>query len=449
MDRIKSNEHSKSQSTQHKKVYYQSLGCKVNRYETDAIRTLFEKRGFVTTDNPRDCDVHVINTCTVTAEADRKSGQMIRRARRLAPKAIIAAMGCRVQTKGKRDCADVCVGTVDRTSLVFQVAGRIDEAEWVPPERRFPDLLTTQEYEEFGSVVSREGTRAFVKIQDGCNNYCSYCIIPYARGPSRSRRPENVLDELRRLGEAGYREAVLTGIDLGSYGREWGDGSCLLFRLLEEADRIHSIRRIRIGSVEPNMIDERLVRVLAGADHFCRHLHISLQSGSDAVLERMNRKYTTAGFSRAVSLLRASMPDLVLTTDIIAGFPAETDEEHEESLRYCESIGFSKIHVFPYSVRNGTAAAKMNPRVSFEKRNKRKDDFLRLSDELFERSAAGMIGKTVCVLVEEKKNDGECVGYSGGYFRVRFVSGKRAMPGYESSVRIVGYDQGILTGIEQ
>ncbi|MBN1891498.1 MAG: tRNA (N(6)-L-threonylcarbamoyladenosine(37)-C(2))-methylthiotransferase MtaB [Clostridiales bacterium] len=448
MSKTQNFERSRSRSIQGKKVYYQSLGCKVNRYETDAIRTLFEKRGFLTTDDPGDCDVHVINTCTVTAEADRKSGQMIRRARKLAPKAIIAVMGCRIQIKGESDCADVCVGTFDRASLADQVIERLDMTEYTSSDREKPYTSSLHEYEEFGPIVSREGTRAFVKIQDGCDNYCSYCIIPYARGPSRSRKKKDVLDEMRRLGDAGYQEVVLTGINLGSYGKEWGEGSNLLLRLLEEADQIKSIRRIRIGSVEPNMIDEEFVRVFAKANHFCRHLHISLQSGSDSVLNRMNRKYTTSGFSRAVALLRSSMPDIVLTTDIIAGFPTETEKEHEESLRYCKSIGFSKIHVFPYSARNGTVAAKLKPQVSVEKRKKRKEDFLCLSDELFVRSAGSMIGKTVRVLVEEKKSDGECIGYSGGYFRVRFVSGERAKTGYESLVRIVGYDQGILTGAE-
>ncbi len=465
MNRVENGHTANNEESNGKKVYYQSLGCKVNSYETDAIRSLFESRGFVTVEEPKECDVYVINTCTVTAEAERKSGQMLRKARKLAPRAIVAAMGCRTEMRGGKDCADVCVGTKNRAALVDrvvrQLAGSQTSLENAANHRdalpessglcadRFSELPEPlNAFEEFGSVISREGTRAFVKIQDGCDSFCSYCIIPYARSHARSRQQQDTIREVRRLGEAGYREIVYTGINLGSYGAEWGSASESLQRLLEETIQIESIQRIRLGSIEPNLVDERFASALAASQKFCRHLHISLQSGSDSVLKRMNRKYGTAQFSHAVSILRAAVPDISLTTDIIVGFPAETDSEHLDSLRFCRTLGFSRIHVFPFSARNGTAASTMQPQVDPGVRNQRTADFLCLSDELAARSSAQMIGKTVCVLVESKRSGGESVGYSREYQRVRFISVQEEEPGRECMVRITGFEKDELVGEE-
>jgi threonylcarbamoyladenosine tRNA methylthiotransferase MtaB len=442
-----------------KKIFCQSLGCKVNSYETDALRSLFEAKGFVTTSEPGECDVYIINTCTVTAEADRKSGQMLRRAAKLAPKAIIAAMGCRIRMRGQSDCADICVGTTDRASLVDLVIERIAESEGTFRRSAVEGSASSSdrhsatdsapehmEYEEFGPVISREGTRAFVKIQDGCDNFCSYCIIPYARGRARSRTAPEILREIRKLGDFGYSEIVLTGINLGAYGKDFEIDEEPLNRLLSEIDRIESIRRIRLGSIEPNMITDRFVQALAGTGKFCRHLHVSLQSGSDTVLKRMNRKYETTDFLSAVERVRARIPDISLTTDIIVGFPAETEEEHRESLLFCEKIGFSKIHVFPYSLRSGTVAATMKPQIDPLDKSRRKAEFLALSQSLFERSAARMIGKTVSVLVETRHKNGVFGGYSRDYFRVRFTSLQAARPGQEIFIRITGVEKEALIG---
>lgn len=424
-----------------KRVYYQTLGCKVNSYETDAIRTLFESRGFITTEKAEECDVYVVNTCTVTAEADRKSRQMLRRAHKLAPHAIVAAMGCLGEIRCIDDLADISVGTKRRSVLVDRVIGRISD--------RACDIFESGgEYEEFGPIVSREGTRAFIKIQDGCDNFCSYCIIPYVRGRARSRTPEEVVREIRRLGEKGYCEVVFTGINLSSYGKQWGLPSEALKSLLNETSRIDSVRRIRLGSLEPNLINENFVAFLSETEKFCRHLHISLQSGSDSVLFRMNRKYGTAEFTRAVSLLRAAMPGISITTDIIVGFPGETDSEHRESIHYCEKTGFSKIHVFPYSVREGTSAARMKLRVDPSVKNQRTREFLALSDRSSEQSLTEMVGKTVSVLVESSIENKRYSGYSRDYHRVCFAASNTPQPGTEHFVRIDGFDKDILLGEE-
>lgn len=429
------------------KVYFQTLGCKVNSYETDAVRILFESRGFRTTTDPRDCDVCVVNTCTVTAEADRKSGQMLRRAKKLAPRAVVAAMGCRTEMRKAIDEADVCVGTVDRAGLVDLVISRLFERSDDPDS-----VLTNEhrsrmaEFEDFGPVISREGTRAFVKIQDGCDNYCSYCIIPYARGRSRSRSEESILHEIRCLGEEGYIEIVLTGINLGAFGKDSENAHDALTRLLKKAESTENIRRIRLGSIEPQMIDEAFVRTIAESSKICRHLHVSLQSGSDSVLLRMNRKYNIKHFAESIALLRESMPNIHLSTDIIVGFPAETESEHRESLLFCEQAGFSKIHVFPYSVRAGTVAADMQPKIDSATKSKRKGDFLRLSEDLHIRAAEEMLGKIVSVLVEEQ-NHGMYSGYSKEYFRVIFSSGSVFESGSEAQVQITGLSDETLTGI--
>jgi threonylcarbamoyladenosine tRNA methylthiotransferase MtaB len=373
--------------------------------------------------------------------------------------------------RGQTDCADVCVGTSDRDSLVDLVMDRLSESEVdlvmdrlseseaarreslderssrLEQSRSAIDLThNSLTYEEFGPVISREGTRAFVKIQDGCDSFCSYCIIPFARGRARSRTEPEILEEIRKLGDSGYSEIVLTGINLWSYGKDLSKEADPLGRLLTRINRIKSIQRIRLGSIEPNMISDRFVRTLSETEKFCRHLHISLQSGSDTVLARMNRKYKTADFRGAVERLISSMPDISLTTDIIVGFPAETEEEHRESILFCEKIGFSRIHVFPYSSRSGTAAAEMKPQIDSDVKSRRKAEFLALSETLFTRSAAQMIGKTLCVLAETVGKSSYFIGYSRNYFRVQFTSSQAVRPGQEYFVRITGAEKEILLG---
>jgi threonylcarbamoyladenosine tRNA methylthiotransferase MtaB len=422
------------------KVFFQTLGCKVNSYETDGVRKLFEEAGFITTQILDDCDICVINTCTVTGEADRKSRQMIRRAKKIAPKAIIAAMGCQIQMNGNVCEADVSSGTLHRSVLVEKSIKKLDSLRNGTASSVQTPVTSTEEreYEEFGSVVSREGTRAFIKIEDGCDNFCSYCVIPYARGRVVSRKPEAIIEEAVRLGSAGFREIVLTGIHICSYGKDWNDCPNALFRLLEELDKIDSISRIRLGSIEPNSLDDRFISKLSEMKKLCPHFHISLQSGSDSILRRMGRRYDTSRYADVVQKLRSSFKELSLTTDIIVGFPGETSVEHTESLKFCEAMQFSKIHVFPFSPRKGTRAAEMLPQIDPDVIAERSKEFLRLSQKMFDTFALEKIGKTADVLFESISGDGSISGYSKDYFKVILPPGSKAAAGSELKVRITG-----------
>lgn len=422
------------------KVYFQTLGCKVNSYETDGVRKLFEEAGFITTQDPSDCDICLINTCTVTGEADRKSRQMIRRAKKISPNAIIAAMGCQIQMSGNLCDADVVSGTKNRSDIVDKAIQKFkslrdgDESYNIAPVTSAESI----EYEEFGPVVSREGTRAFIKIEDGCDNFCSYCVIPYARGRVVSRRHEEIIKEATRLGLAGFREIVLTGIHICSYGKDWNDCPNALFRLLTDLDEIDTISRIRLGSIEPNSLDDLFISKLSEMKKLCPHFHISLQSGSDSMLTRMGRRYDTARYADVAHKLRDSFDELSLTTDIIVGFPGETSAEHRESLDFCETMNFSKIHVFPFSPRKGTRAAEMRQPVDPVVIAERSREFLILSKEMFDTIALNKIGKTADVLFESVSADGCISGYSKDYFRVVLPPGSKAVAGSELTVRIIG-----------
>lgn len=441
-----------------RKVYYQTLGCKVNSYETDGIRKGFEEKGFISTLNFFDADVVVINTCTVTAEADRKSRQMIRRARRLSPGAIIAVMGCHVQMKGNICGADTYVGTGNRETLVQQVLDRLEEngsmqsiieKERSPEHKKMgigPLPRDKSVYQEFGSVISREGTRAFIKIQDGCDNFCSYCIIPYARGRARSRDPDAIIREATLLGEAGYHEIVISGINLCAYGIDLPDTMSGLSELLLRLNSISSIHRIRLGSLEPHMLNSQFILHLKETSKLCPHFHLSLQSGADSVLVRMRRHYTAKEYSRAVERLREAFPGMSLTTDVIAGFPGETDDEHALSLSFCQGMQFAKIHVFPFSTRSGTAAEKMIPKVEKAAISARCADYFRLSQILHNRYADSFVGRMVEVLFEEDTVDGYAVGYTKEYMRVRVPAKEGVFPGKEETVLIEGTMGEMLLG---
>lgn len=436
-----------SLSGEHKgKVYFQTLGCKVNSYETDGVRKLFEEAGFDATQNPEDCDIFVINTCTVTGEADRKSRQMIRRARKTAPRAIIAAMGCQIEMSGNACDADVFSGTGNRALLVLKVIERFNSQSAVTtvPLKTDEAKTVNREYEEFGPVVSREGTRAFIKIEDGCDNFCSYCVIPYARGRVVSRSPEAVIEEAVGLGKAGFKEIVLTGIHICSYGKDMNDCPDLLFRLLTELNKIEPITRIRLGSIEPNSLDDRFIGELAQMKKLCPHFHISLQSGSDSVLRRMGRRYDTSQYAGVIKKLRDLFQTISLTTDIIVGFPGETASEHAESLRFCKAMGFSKIHVFPFSARKGTRAADMKPQIDAKVISERSKEFLCLSEKMFDICARRKIGDTAVVLIESVLEDGSISGYTKDYFKVILAPGSRAAHGAEYAVRIIGQTKDAL-----
>lgn len=411
------------------RVMFQTLGCKVNRYETDAVRQSFEASGFRAENEGEEegCpDVYVLNTCTVTAEADRKSRQMIRRAKRKYPGAIVIAMGCHVEMLEDKSEADISIGTKDRLSAV-RLASELLGKRKSNPEFEIPGhdsgeiYASGSRYQEFGPVLSQEDTRAYIKIEDGCDSFCSYCIIPYARGRVSSRETKEVLREAAGLAERGFREIVLTGIHICSFGRDRGEDISALAGLLEGLEAIDGIERIRLGSLEPNSLNEDFIRRIAGMDKICPHFHISLQSGSDSVLRKMNRKYDTKQYRQCIGWLKAYFKDLSVGTDIIVGFPTETAGEHEESLAFCREIGFSAIHVFPYSERKGTKAADMTPKVPDGIKTQRRDSFLRLAGEMSEAYGQTFVGRTVLVLPETLDENGLLTGYTRDYVRVHIT----------------------------
>jgi len=412
------------------KIAFITLGCKVNRYETDGVRQMFEALGFQAVDEKELADVYVVNTCTVTAEADRKSGQLLRRAKKKNPKAVVAAMGCRVEMKEKEEAADVSTGTKNRALVVDLVLKRLREsygaAFFQEEEDRsffFPE-----------KVVSQEETRAYIKIEDGCDAFCSYCIIPYARGRVKSRKKEDILKEAKALSEKGFSEVVITGIHLCSYGKDIGEDIFSVAEIVEEIARIDKIQRIRLGSLEPKSMTPDFILRLKNIKKLCPHFHLSLQSGSDSVLKRMNRRYTKKEFMEAVQLLKEIFPDCALTTDVIVAFPGETQREHEESLLFCEKMGFSRMHIFPYSERKGTKAVEIVPKVLPEVIEDRKKEFSELAWRLQEKYANSFLGKRSEVLLEEKRGDNQYAGYTKEYIRVYVSSSKALVSGAVYSV---------------
>ncbi|MCR4689604.1 MAG: tRNA (N(6)-L-threonylcarbamoyladenosine(37)-C(2))-methylthiotransferase MtaB [Saccharofermentans sp.] len=406
------------------KVYFLTLGCRVNQYETDAVRRLFIDNGHIITEDASEADVCIVNTCTVTGEADRKSGQMLRRMARTSPDAVIVAMGCSCEmAQGKVD-ADIIVGTRDKNKVLdivteYMEANKGRKAEHLTSHTR-PEVTKKDDYHDFGSVLSPEGTRAFVKIEDGCNNFCSYCIIPFARGRVASRPEESCISEARFLAGEGYKEIVVSGIHLCSYGKDRGEDIMSLYNVLHEIDSVEGLARLRLGSLEPMSMTEEFIESVASLKHICPHFHLSLQSGSDTVLRRMNRRYDTRQYMSRVELLRKHFPDMSLTTDIITGFPGETREEFEQTLAFAKTAAFAKIHVFPYSVREGTAAARME-QVPVNVRKERAQELISLSDKLSYDFAAGQVGSKASVLVE-RSISGVSEGYTANYVKC-FIDG--------------------------
>ncbi|MBO4243405.1 MAG: tRNA (N(6)-L-threonylcarbamoyladenosine(37)-C(2))-methylthiotransferase MtaB [Clostridiales bacterium] len=399
------------------KVYLQTLGCRVNQYETDAARELFIKSGYEITDSPEEADICVVNTCTVTGEADRKSRQQLRKMARLNPRAVVVAMGCMSEMAEGAVDADVVLGTKDKTSIVEKTESFLREKKELSHQASTvrPEVSKKDDYHEFGTVLSPEGTRAFMKIEDGCNKFCTYCIIPFARGRVASRDEDNIISEAEYLASEGFREVVVSGIHICSYGKDRGEGIEALSRVLTRIGQIEGIERIRIGSMEPMSLTPEFISDLSKISKLCPHFHLSLQSGSATVLKRMNRDYDPDQFIEKVEMLRSAFPTMSLTTDIICGFPGETDEEFSETLRFCDRAGFTKVHVFPYSLREGTVAAKMEqlPGGVGKARTKVLSDW---SDRAEERFAEGFTGKETSVLIETYK-DGIAEGYNPEYVR--------------------------------
>lgn len=404
------------------KVYFLTLGCRVNQYETDAARRLFLDNGHENVDSPEEADVCIVNTCSVTGEADRKSSQMLRRMAKNNPDAVIVAMGCASELKNGEVPADIVIGTRDKNTVVTRVeeffAHRGKELTHSASHVR-PEVSKSDEYHDFGTVLSPEGTRAFIKVEDGCNNFCTYCVIPYARGRVVSRSEESCLKEAEFLVSSGFKEIIVSGIHLCSYGKDQGKDILSLLELLKKIDSIEGLQRLRLGSLEPKSMTPEFISGLKELKHLCPHFHLSLQSGSDTVLKRMNRKYTTAEYEDRVNALRAEFPDMSLTTDIITGFPGETEEEFAETIEYAKKLGFAKIHVFPYSEREGTKAADM-PQMDMSIRKARAKRLIEVSDELASEFASSMTGKETEILIEKiEEKDGRIVaeGYTGNYVR--------------------------------
>lgn len=405
------------------KVYFLTLGCRVNQYETDAARRLFLDNGHENADTPEEADVCIVNTCSVTGEADRKSSQMLRRMAKNNPDAVIVAMGCASELKTGEVPADIVIGTREKNTVVkrveeFLASGGKGSLDHKTSHVR-PEVSKTDEYHDFGTVLSPEGTRAFIKIEDGCNNFCTYCIIPFARGRVVSRDEGSCLKEAEFLVGSGYKELIVSGIHLCSYGKDQGKDISALLDLLKKIDAVEGLERLRLGSLEPKSMTPEFISGLKGLKHLCPHFHLSLQSGSDTVLKRMNRKYTTAEYEDRVNALRSEFPDMSLTTDIITGFPEETEEEFNETIEYARKLKFAKIHVFPYSEREGTKAASM-PQMDMSIRKARAKRLIEVSSALEAEFASSMIGRDAEILIEKiTEKDGREIaeGYTANYIR--------------------------------
>ena len=396
-----------------------TLGCRVNQYESDAMAELLREAGWEVTDDPSVSDLCIINTCTVTNIADRKSRQMISKAHRLNENAKLIACGCFTQRspeEAKRlSGVDAVLGSADKNKIV-EIAAALFENEHGEAEVLVRDVMREREFEELSAT--REGrTRAYLKIQDGCNMFCTYCAIPYARGAIRSRRLESVRNEAEKLNEEGYAEVVLTGIHLMSYGRDFGDGTNIL-DAVKCFDGLENIKRIRFGSLEPHMMTDEIISGLAANEIICRQFHLALQSGSTTVLDRMKRGYTAEQFYALTVKLRAAFGEgLALTTDIIAGFPGETEEEHRETLAFMEKVGFSKVHIFPYSRRSGTKADGMSGQLTNAVKSERAKELIEKGRELEMKFLKTYIGSTVSVLIEENEG-GKALGCTDTYAKV-------------------------------
>lgn len=429
------------------KVYFYTLGCRVNQYETDAARELFIKAGFEIADSAEDADVCVVNTCTVTGEADRKSRQQIRRMARINPDTIVVAMGCMTEMAEAVIDADVVCGTKDKTSVVEKTLEYISRKSCGESLSRGvmhhrPEVTKKDDYHEFGTVLSPEGTRAFIKVEDGCNKFCTYCIIPFARGRVASRAEDAVLKEAQDLASRGYSEVIVSGIHVCSYGKDRGEDSLALVRLLKKIDAIEGISRIRLGSLEPMSLTDDFIEGLKGVTKLCPHFHLSLQSGCDKILSKMNRDYTSKEYLERVRKLRAIYPSMSLTTDIICGFPEETEEDFKETCDFVIEAGFTKVHTFPYSEREGTVAAKM-PQVPVNVRKDRASRLIAVSNELENNFAAKKVGSAASVLIETFK-DGYAEGYTPEYIRAKVRTEDISLKGKTVSVKAVRAEENTI-----
>ena len=384
-----------------KTVAFCTLGCKVNQYETNAMMQKMIEAGYEVVDFETKADIYIINTCTVTNMADKKSRQMLRRVKEINPEAILVAAGCYAQVAKEK------LEQIPEIDLILGINEKNDIVKYVEQASKntyVSDVLHQTEFLDFGDVTYTEKTRAVIKVQDGCNQFCSYCIIPYARGRIRSRKPESVIKEITDVAKEGIKEVVITGIHIASYGKDFNT-EYRLIDLLEEIQKVDGIQRIRLGSLEPTLITEEFVTRLKKLSKICDHFHLSLQSGCDETLKRMNRKYTTDQFRHVVELLRNAYPEVHLTTDVIVGFPGETEEEFNKTYEFLKEIKFYKMHVFKYSPRSGTVAAKMPNQIDGNIKEERSNKLIELSDENEKEYNQKYIGKEVEVLLEEREGE--------------------------------------------
>lgn len=404
-----------------KKAALHNLGCKVNAYETEAMQHLLEDAGYEIVPFTQKADVYVINTCSVTNMADRKSRQMLHKAKKNNPDSIVVAAGCYVQTSEKEVLNDLSVDIVIGNDRKHDLVRLLEEYSLDSVNDTVDDINDGKhDFEELFIDQTKEHTRAFIKVQDGCNQFCSYCIIPYARGRVRSRRFENVIAEVERLAANGFKEVVLTGIHLSSYGVDFEEATGLL-ELIQAVNAVKGIERIRLGSLEPKIVTEHFASELSKLDKICPHFHLSLQSGCDATLKRMNRKYTTKEYERGCELLRKYFVHPAITTDVIVGFPGETEEEFEQTKAYLEHIHFYEMHIFKYSKRKGTRAAVMPDQIDEQIKAARSEKLIALGHDMSKEFRKFYIGKNEEVLFEEKAVIGDreyFVGYTKEYVKV-------------------------------
>lgn len=426
-----------------KKAALHNLGCKVNAYETEAMQHLLEEAGYEIVPFTQKADVYVINTCSVTNMADRKSRQMLHKAKKNNPDSIVVAAGCYVQTSEKEVLNDLSVDIVIGNDRKHDLVRLLEEYSLDSVNDTVDDINDGKhDFEELFIDQTKEHTRAFIKVQDGCNQFCSYCIIPYARGRVRSRRFENVIAEVERLAANGFKEVVLTGIHLSSYGVDFEEATGLL-ELIQAVNAVKGIERIRLGSLEPKIVTEHFASELSKLDKICPHFHLSLQSGCDATLKRMNRKYTTKEYERGCELLRKYFVHPAITTDVIVGFPGETEEEFEQTKAYLEHIHFYEMHIFKYSKRKGTRAAVMPDQIDEQIKAARSEKLIALGHDMSKEFRKFYIGKNEEVLFEEKAVIGDkeyFVGYTKEYVKVA----KKTDENLENQI-VLGRISGMLT----
>ena len=427
-----------------KKVAFYTLGCKVNQYESNAMKQLFLENNYEIVDFEKYADVYVVNTCTVTNMSDRKSRQIIRRAKQINENAILVATGCYVQVSEneveKINDIDIILGNNEKKNIINKIKEYEIEKE---KNNEISSVMYQKEFVEFGNTTYTDKTRAVIKIQDGCDRFCSYCIIPYARGRVRSRKMENIIQEIEIIAKNGIKEVVITGIQIAAYGKDFSENISLI-DLLEKINKVDNIERIRLGSLEPNLITKEFVNRLKMLDKICNHFHLSLQSGCDETLTRMNRRYNTDEFKKCVKLLRDNFDDVILTADIIVGFPGETENEFLCTYNFLQEIKFYKMHIFKYSPRKGTKAAIMENQIDAKVKEERSQKLINLSNNNQMEYNKKYIGRELNVLFEEK--EGEWLkGHTSNFIMVK-VKSKNELENMIVKVKIENNENEYLLG---